>query len=456
MRNTARAAILAGTLALSACSIRGGPELDRSQIPAAPDNWAARSGITLADNPFPEGWLTTFGDPDLIEATRASFDRNRNLQSVLAQLEAVRAASRIARADLFPRVDLNLGGSDPDNAAATYTGNLTASWEADIWGRNRALAGAGNADFRAAAADYAGARQALAASLARAWYDRAAARITYDLSVRDQETRKDTLRITDARFRAGLASRLDVRLAQTALSNSEAQLTAATRSSQNASRALEVLTGVYPAGKAEGASDLISPPALPQISAPVSVLTGRPDLVAAETRLEAAGLRAVDARHAMLPRLTLSFGSSAQSTNLGDIFDPGTYINAIAGGLLQPLFRGGALLAEADRQGSLARSALFDYAEAALAAYREVEDALDAESTFARQVEATAVAAEEARIAVRLTRSRYINGRSTIFDLLNAQTTAIAAEIRAVEAQRARIENRINLHLAMGNEPLGT
>ena len=109
-------------------------------------------------------------------------------------------------------------------------------------------------------------------------------------------------------------------------------------------------------------------------------MPGRPDLVAAETRLEAAGLRAVDARHAMLPRLTLSFSSNAQSTNLGDIFDPSTYVNAIAGGLLQPLFRGGALLAEAERQGSLAEAALFNYAEATLNAYREVEDALDAEA----------------------------------------------------------------------------
>jgi len=454
MRKASRSAILISALALSACSIRGGPDLDRSQIPVAPDNWAARSDITLSENPFSEGWVATFGDTDLVEAIRNSFQRNRNLRSVLAQLDAARAASRITRADLFPRVDLSLGGSDPDNAGALYTGNLEASWEADIWGRNRALAGAGNADFRAAAADYAGARQALAASLSRAWYDRAAARQTYDLSVRDQETRKDTLRITDARFRAGLASRLDVRLAQTALSNSEAQLAAATRSSQNASRALEVLTGLYPAAEAQGAAVLIAPPPLPQITQPVSVLAGRPDLVAAEARLEAAGLRAKDARHAMLPRLTLSFSSNSQSTNLGDIFDPGTYVNAIAGGLLQPLFRGGALLAEADRQGSLAQSALFDYAEAALNAYREVEDALDAEETFASQVAATAVAAEEARIAVRLTRSRYINGRSTIFDLLNAQTTAIAAEIRAVEAQRARIENRINLHLALGTEPL--
>jgi outer membrane protein TolC len=121
----------------------------------------------------------------------------------------------------------------------------------------------------------------------------------------------------------------------------------------------------------------------------------------------------------MFPQLDLRFDANSSSGNFGDIFDPGTYINAITGDLLQLLFRGGALLAEADRQS-----------------------------------DTTATAAEEARAAVILTRSHYINGHSTIFDRINSQTTAAAAETRAIETRRARIENQINLHLALGSEPL--
>lgn len=448
---------------LSACAIRGGPELDRTVVPDAPDNWAARQDIVIVAEGdgavapiYPDGWIRSFSDETLEQAVREAFVHNRNLQSVLAQLRAARAAMRVSRAGLFPQVDLSASASDADNAAAVYDGALAASWEVDIWGRNLALAGAGSADACAAAADFAAARQALAAAVARAWYDRSAATITLDLATRDLERRQDTLRITNARFRAGLASRLDVRLAQVAVSNSEDRLEAAIRASANAARALEVLTGRYPAGEADGASDLVTPAALPAVTAPVAVLAGRPDLIAAEERVAAAGLRATDARHAMFPQLNLRFDANSSSGSFGDLFDPGTYISAITGGLLQPLFRGGALLAEADRQGEQARSALFDYAQAVLTAYQEVENRLDAEATLARQVAATATAAEEAQAAVILTRSRYINGRSTIFDLINSQTTAIAAETRAIEARRARIENRINLHLALGNEPLGS
>ena len=448
-------------LLLSACAVRGGPELDRTVIPDAPDNWSSRPDMTTVNESdgdiaplYPDGWISSFSDETLGQAVREAFAHNRNLQSVLAQLRAARAAMRVSRAGLFPQIDLSAGVTDAENMATAYDGALAASWEVDIWGRNLALAGAGNADARAAAADFAAARQALAADVARAWYDRSAAALTFNLATRDLERRQDTLRITNARFRAGLASRLDVRLAQVAVSNSEDRLEAAIRASANAARALEVLTGRYPAGEAKGASDLVTPALLPAVTAPVSVLANRPDLIAAEARVAAAGLRATDARHAMFPRLNLRFDSNSTSGNFGDIFDPGTYINAITGGLLQPLFRGGALLAEADRQGEQARSALFDYAQATLAAYQEVENRLDAEATLARQVDATATAAEEAQAAVILTRSRYINGRSTIFDLINSQTTAIAAETRAIEARRARIENRINLYLALGNEPL--
>lgn len=440
-------------ITLSACSVAGSPELDRAQIPSAPENWTARPEIIDASAVLQDGWVRQFGNADLDDAIKLAFAHNRNLQSVLAQLRAARAAQRIARADLFPRVDVNVGVTESDGMATAFDGGLAASWEADIWGRNLALARSGKADARAAAADYAAARQALAAAVTRSWYDLGAARLTLDLASSDLDRRKDTLRITDARFRAGLASGLDVRLAQVAVSNSEDRLEAATRTRRNSSRALEVLTGAYPSAVQIGATELTAPPGLGAVSAPVSVLAGRPDLVAAEARLDAAGFRAVEARQALLPRLTINFDSTAQSTSLGDIFDPGTYINAISAGLLQPLFRGGALKAETDRQGELARSALFDYAQLALTAFQEVEDRLDAETTLARQVTATALAAKEATVAVRLTRRRYVNGRSTIFDLINAQTTAIAAETRAVEARRARLENRINLHLAMGSEP---
>ena len=447
-------------MALSACSIRGGPDLDRAAVPTAPDGWASRPDLALAnaDSQQPDtvsnGWLKRFGDTDLESAVQEAFANNRNLQSVLAQLRASRAAMRVSRADLFPTINLSGTATDAENATTIYDGSLEASWEADIWGRNLSLARAGNAEARAAAADFAAARQALAAAVAQAWYDRSAARISLDLATSDLERRKDTLRITNARFRAGLASRLDVRLAQVAVSNSEDRLETALRTARNAARALEVLIGRYPSGDAAGAGDLVMPQPLPNITAPVSVLAGRPDLIAAEARVDAAGLRAVDARHAMFPQLTLRFDATTRSGNFGDLFDPGTYINAISAGLLQPLFRGGALLAEADRQGELAKSALFDYAQSTLTAFQEVEDRLDAEATLERQVASTATAAEEARAAVGLTRSRYINGRSTIFDLIDAQTTAIASETRAIETRRAQIENRINLHLALGDEPL--
>jgi len=444
--------LVTAALALSGCSIAGGPKLDMASIPNAPDAWAARPDLPVS--PIGDGWVNSFGDTDLQSLVAEALTNNRNLQSVGARLQAARASMRIARADLFPTVGLSATGTRTENIPNVYNATVSASWEADIWGRNLSLAKAGVADARRATADFTGARLALAGAVTRAYYDLSAAKQSEALARKDLATRKDTQRITDARSRAGLASMLDVRLARVAVANSEDRVQASLRSATNASRALEVLVGRYPSAQAQSTADLLAPRALPNISSPVSVLAGRPDLIAAEAGLEAAGLRAVNARHAMLPSLSINFSATSRSGSFANLFDPKTYVNAIAGSLLQPLFQGGALIAEANRQGELARAALFTYAETTLKAYQEVENSLDAEATLARQVEASATAAEEARTAVRLTRSRYVNGRSTIFDLLNAQTTAIGAETRAVEAKRARIENRVILHLALGDAPL--
>ncbi len=79
-------------LLLSACAIRGGPELDRTLIPAAPDNWSARADITTVNDGnadtapiYPDGWIRSFSDDTLEQAVREAFAHNRNLQSVLAQ-----------------------------------------------------------------------------------------------------------------------------------------------------------------------------------------------------------------------------------------------------------------------------------------------------------------------------------------------------------------------------------
>jgi outer membrane protein TolC len=168
--------------------------------------------------------------------------------------------------------------------------------------------------------------------------------------------------------------------------------------------------------------------------------------------MEAAGLRARVARKEFLPRLTLSSSISTSGPDIADVIDPERLAGNIAAGLFQPLFRGGAIRANSARARAVAKSNLLTYAETALNAYREAENALAAEHFLALREEALKLAYEEAAASEEITERRYTSGAASIFDLLNAQTRRIGLEGQYIQAKQQRVTNRVQLYLAIGGD----
>ena len=180
------------------------------------------------------------------------------------------------------------------------------------------------------------------------------------------------------------------------------------------------------------------------------LLSRRPDIAASEARLVAAGLRAEQARLALLPSLTLTGSLAANETELADLIDPVRIAaNAIAG-LSQPVFNGGALKADRDAAIAQAERALALYAGDVLTAWREVEDTLAADEFLADQVDAQRRALDEAIEAEELATRQYSSGLVSIFNLIDAQTRRLNAESNLIAARSARVSNRISFHLAIG------
>ena len=213
-----------------------------------------------------------------------------------------------------------------------------------------------------------------------------------------------------------------------------------------------MLLGRYPKAELAAADHLPELPALAGAGAPGDILARRPDLIAAEARMAASGLRARAARKEMLPSLTLSSQIGTSGPNLSDLFSMDRLAGNIAAGLVQPLFQGGRLLANSKRQRALAEASLLNYAQTALNAYQEAENAIAAEDYLAARERALKLAYEEASAAENLTERRYSSGTATIFDLLNAQTRRISAESSYIQAQQQRLSNRVGLYMAIGGD----
>jgi NodT family efflux transporter outer membrane factor (OMF) lipoprotein len=478
-----------------------------TQLPEPPAKWAAADDV--ADPPVGD-WLAPFGDEALYGLVNEAMVHNNNLLAAAANLEAARAGAKITRANLLPTFNAQGGASrnaivsDPSLAAQAggapissgtsakdleaqfgvdadndgkldgldlngdgiaesplpnrrvyinnYSLGAQINWELDLWGRLTDETRAAYKDAGASLADFQGARLSIAGAVSQSWFGLIEARQQRELAERDVTARESNLRVTERRYERGVASSLDVRLSRSALGSSQANLALRQRAEKEAARRLEVLLGRYPAAELAAAESLPELPALAGAGAPGDILSRRPDLIAAEARMEANGLRARAARKAILPRLTLSSQIGAGGPDLSDIFDPERLAGNIAAGLFQPLFQGGRIRANAKRQRAVAEASLLSYAQTALQAYEEAENAIAAETYLAAGESALKLAYEEAAAAEDLTERRYSSGTATIFDLLNAQTRRISSESAYLQTQRQRVANRVALYLAIGGD----
>lgn len=453
-------ATLVALAALTGCAsvsdIAGEPVAVFPAAPEAPKAWA-KAGIS---EELPEGnWIAQFNDPVMEALVTETLTANPDLRAQLAVVRAARAQARSVYGRSLPNVSVSGSAgvtstyseiTDERFTDPTFGARAEASWTADLWGRIQASIDAAEADLAASEADLASARLSLAAQTAIAWTDLTEALAQERVAVETYEARDRIVTLTERRFARGLSTALDVRTARSARATAEAAIAARRQASGNAARRLEILLGRYPANEIEAPADLPELAPIRAAGTPTMLLSRRPDIAASEARLVAAGLRAEQARLALLPSLTLTGSLAANETELADLIDPVRIAaNAIAG-LSQPVFNGGALRADRDAAIAQAERALALYAGDVLAAWREVEDTLAADEFLADQVDAQRRALDEAIEAEELATRQYSSGLVSIFNLIDAQTRRLNAESNLIAARSARVSNRISFHLAIG------
>lgn len=455
----ARIWIGAGLIAVSAgCAGRN--------LPPEPDSYVAAGAIgaeraaELAASPAAT-WLDDLSSPEMSALAREALAGSPELQIVEAQYRAARWRARGAfGGNLLPTLGIGVEGVRTEDPAGAppgerirtefMTSNVSASWEIDLWGRltARALASDSNAD--AAEEDLNSARLSVAGQSARAWVDLIEAQQLYDLAVEDLQTRERALDLTQRRYDVGVATSLNLRTARSQVASARANAAQAEEQVRINARRLQEIMGRYPDGvlRAEGALPQLA--ALSAAGAPADLLDRRPDILAAENRLRAAGFRVHEARAAMLPRLTLSGNAGASGQGIDDIDDSVNMISNLIGGVAWPIFNGGALFSESRASVADRRAAASDYVRTAIGAWREVEGAISADQSLDVREREFAVAAEEARQAQDLAEREYARGVATLFELIDAYTRRIDAERGLITARSARVSNRITYHVALG------
>jgi NodT family efflux transporter outer membrane factor (OMF) lipoprotein len=377
------------------------------------------------------------------------------------------AQATIAGADLLPTANVGLNGRRNkqnfiglpipgleggvlSRRFTSFGVSLDVSWELDVWDRLGARARAGIADLQAATADFRGAQLSVAGQTMKAWFATAEASQQLALAEATVESFTNSTEQVRQRYESGIRPSLDLRLSLANLAGAEALMEQRRRQLDAATRQLEVLLGQYPGREIQVPNRLPdTPPRIPA-GLPADLIARRPDLAAAERRLAASDERYKAAQRDRYPRFSLTASGGTSSTDLKDLVDGNFNVWALAFNILQPLFQGGRLQAAVDLADAGADAALVNYAGSALRAYSEVETALAAEEYLAERESDLATAAEHSRAAERLSEERYRNGLENFITVLESQRRALQADGEWIAARRQRLENRVDLYLALG------
>ncbi len=462
MKNGVRFWIGMGLLA-AAGSCAGGRGLpDEPDTYVAADMIGAERAAELAASPA-STWLDDLNAPEMSLLAREALAGSPDLQIVEARYRASRWRARGAfGGNLLPSLNVGLDGSRTETPTVTdarirqdlLTSSVVASWEIDLWGRLTARTLAADLSADAAEEDLNGARISVSGQTARAWVGLIEAQQLLALAEEDLSTRERALDLTQRRYDAGIATSLALRTARSQVASARALRAQAQDSLLISSRRLQELMGRYPDGTLRAAGALPQLEALAAAGAPADLLERRPDVLASESRLRAAGFRVHEARTALLPRLTLR--GSASATDAGpdhsfdNIDDSINLISNVVAGLTMPIFNGGALLAESRASVNDRRAAASDYVRTTLAAWREVEASISADQSLEVREREFGIAADEAREAQALAEREYARGVATLFELIDAYSRRIDAERGLISARADRVSNRISYHVALG------
>ena len=422
-----------------------------------PGSWTAAS--TGNEGRISTGWLAELGEPGITEAVNEALAYNQNLKAAAARLREARESSIIARAGSLPSVGLSgsasVSDSSEDSRRQSHSLNLAASWEPDLWGRLRNIRGAAAAEEQAAAEDFRGARLSLAANTAKAWCNLISAEQEVNLAVVTLESFEKNLRIIERNYKGTGEGALDIQFGRTNVSSARRAVESRKLEREEAARSLEILLGRYPSGQMRNRRDLPSLKSKVPAGLPASLVDRRPDLAAARARLFASAQRADAARKALLPSFSITGSGGSSTTRLAELLDAQQLAAVLAGRFTQVISEGGAVSAEARIALERNQAQLHNYTQAALVAFREVEAALAADRSLAIQETFLASELEQASLAESQADRDYSEGiNPNILSVLEAQRRANNARASMIRLRNQRIQNRIDLHLALGGDYL--
>src|SRR5882724_8352989 len=453
-----RVAYSRGALVLAFAPLLSGCLLTTEPAPAPgvdvpPSYRAAAAGRPHAALPVPD-WWRGFHSRELTALVERAHLENLDIAAAVARIEQVDAQTRISGAPLLPLITAD--GSAQRSGAGSLESNrfsavLNASYEIDLWGKNRAALRA--AEFTATASRFD--REVIVlstvATVINTYFQVLAAQDRLRIAHSNVDAATRILKVYRDRIGVGTANGLDIAQQESLLAQQRAAVPPLDQQLRQNTATLAVLLGEAPARLTVRGGSLSS--IVPQRVAtglPADLLLQRPDIREAEAQLSAANANVENARAALLPSIQLTGQGGFASAALHTLFIPQSAIYSLAAGVTQPIFDGFKLISQLDLQKGKRTELLQLYRKAIISGFADVERALIAVRDLAEQERLQSDAVTTARRAYELSEQQLRAGTIDITTVLNTQRTLFQAEDQLVVVRLTRLQAIVSLFQALG------
>jgi multidrug efflux system outer membrane protein len=420
----------------------------------------------LADAAVPKlDWWRGFHSKELTELIEEARGANLDIAAAIAQIVQADAQARVAGAPLLPAIAANgsatrarpsqsLGsglGSGGPSERNDLTASLTASYEIDFWGKNRAALRA--AEETAVASRYNREVVSLTTvvATANAYFQVLAAQDRLRIARENVASASRILNLIRQQFSAGTASDLNIAQQESLLNTQRASIPPLEETLQQNQATLALLIA-RPPERAIIRGGSMRAIAIPRVTPglPSELLAQRPDIRQAEANLAAANANVYNARAQMLPSVTLTGEGGYESALLKTLFRPESAFYTLTAGLTQPIFEGGRLQGNLDLQKGLQDQLLQNYRKAVISAFTDVDKALIAIRQTAQTERLQRDVVVSSRRAFELSEQQLRAGTLNLITLLQVQQTLFQAEDALSQTRLARLQAIVSLYQALG------
>jgi NodT family efflux transporter outer membrane factor (OMF) lipoprotein len=467
-------AFASGVFLLAGCKV--GPNYHRPDAPLAPA-WK-EGAVSPPPNP-PNGtwkeakpsdqalrgkWWNLYSDPQLDTLEDKVTVSNQTLKAAVQQYLQAHEQVKVARAQYFPTLSAgpSIGRTRMSNNQPNTNSSITqyqyntfslggeAQWEPDLWGQVRRSVEQARAGMQASAADLANVELGVRAELAADYFQLRGLDAQKELLDNTIVSYEAYLQLTQVRYKGGVATDSDVAMAQAQLETTRSQDIDVGVARAQYEHAIATLIGVPPSA--------FTLPRMPQeeripqvpVVLPSELLERRPDIAAAERRVDAANAQIGIAIAAYYPNIQLTGSGGFLSGNPGTWVQGPSEMWSLGASGVELLFDAGRRHAVTAQSREAYEMQVANYRQSVLGAFQEVEDNLAALRILDEESVTQTRAVAAAKRSLLLSADRYKGGATTYLEVLTAQTLQLTDQRTLADITTRRLVASAQLVRALG------